>query len=284
MVIFQTIIPCFAAPNTISNIDQRIQKIKEEVKKLPSRVIYPVGGTFGHRWEIDSKSSGQSNWIKIHFPKSETLDNVIIIPEATFDTDKIRAYCLASEIRVTLLGSNKIVFEGKIPDYIHRNAEPILIAFQQPEKNVEGIRIDILAHQTGDPSLGFSEVFAFHKGLNVALGSQVVASSQHNGQEAKYLPRYITDGQSSLGQPILYKEEFRTSPKYSGFRSNQIPKSDNLSIELVLEKPEKIHEVRILPDYLPVNEMISFFYGFGYPPSIQLELLDKNKQVLEKQN
>lgn len=280
-VAFASLAPCFSELNSISEIDQRLFEINSQTKNLPSRVIYPVGGTFGHRWEIQTQSKEQTNWAKIIFPQSQTLDNVVLVPEATFDTDKIKAYCLASEIRVTLMGRNKIVYEGKLPEPILRNAEPIFISFEQPEENVTGIYIETLSQQTYGPSLSLSEVFAFHNGLNVALGCEVVVSSQHKGQESRYLPEYLTDGQSSLGQPIHYNDKYRTNAAYTGFRSNKIEHAKEVSIELVLKKPQTIHEVRVLPDYLPVNGMISFFYGFGFPPSFRLELLDQNQQVVE---
>lgn len=281
MFVFSNFTWGFSESQSVSAINERQLEITSQIEKLPSRVIYPVGGTFGHRWGIQAISSSEKTWVKLHFLKPETLDNVVIVPEATFNTDKIRAYCLASEIRVSLLGTQEVVFEGSLSKTIHKNATPLLIPFDQPKKNITGLQIDILSHQSNDPSIGLSEVFAFHNGLNVALGSKVTASSRHSGQESKYLPKYLTDGQSSLGQPIDYSEIHRTNVKYTGFRSSEISKSKEISIELVLHQPQKIHEVRLLPDYLPVNEMISFFSGFGFPQAFRLELLDDNKDVIE---
>ena len=89
-------------------------------------MVYPVGGTWGYRWENLPKASNSDIWLELHFLKPELLDSIAIVPLATFSQTQVRAYCLPAEIRVTLLGVDKVVFEGSTLEWVYDNALPFL--------------------------------------------------------------------------------------------------------------------------------------------------------------
>lgn len=276
-------ITSFAAIGSLSEIDVRIETIKKSLTTLPSRVVYPVGGTWGYKWNNDSDTDVADVWLEVRFHKPELIDSIAIVPLATFSPTQVRAYCLPAEIRVTLLGNNQVVFEGSTLDLTYDNAYPLFLKIKPLENAASGIRIDVIDSKTNDPYLGFSEVFAFHGGKNIALGANVVGSSHDNDLMSKsfYQPQFLVDGQSSLGLPVISNTSTFFKQDESWFETTPYKTTKTSLLDFMFEEKHKIHEIRLFPNYAPTNEMLLSSYGHGFPADFRLELLDKHKNVID---
>lgn len=255
-----------------SEVEERLSEIAKTLNSLPIRPVYPVGGVRGYKWSKELNSP----WVELHFPEKVTLDSLAVVPLATFKVGKVESYAMSPKIKITLLGVNKVIFEGETLKHC-REANPLFLEFKNNEEGVEGIRIELLSNQCEAPYLALNEVFAFSQGLNVALGANVKGNSDLRLSDISNHPQNLVNGQSNLGQPI-FKDSHQN--KNSGFIVMKFKAKGSAYLEFMFAEPRPIHEVRLYSLYAPTNQMLIEQYGMGFPVSFRLVGIDKDANQL----
>jgi signal transduction histidine kinase len=256
----------------VFEIDQRLSEIDENLKQLPSRPAYPVGGVRGYKW---SKAC-EFPWVELQFSESVTLESLALVPLATFEKGKVNAYGLSPFLKIILLGPGKVVFDGMTREHC-REASPLFLEFKNGEKNISGIRIELESNVCEAPYLAIDEIFAFSNGVNIALGSKVTGNSDLNFSEISNAPSNLVNGQSSLGQPIFKKGK---QDDVNGVSISNLKKFETSYLEFLFEEESEVHEVRLYSLYAPINEMLLDQYGSGFPSSFRLVSINKDKEDL----
>jgi signal transduction histidine kinase len=260
---------------SIADIECEIEATKNQLAKLPPRLIRESGGTLGfraHKKQNDPKGL----WVEVDLQKNRKFDSIMVIPAVIIDENKVssnHAFPADFQIRIytdTTDEVGELLFDSTIePLSPYPNQSPVII--DCPGTTAQRIRfIPLELHQPFKVSpyiFTLSELLVFNGTQNLALGKPVSAPNWTN-----HLPtwhkKYLTDGYMPYSEPTLSSRISFDGSRMSVPANRKAPASITLDIGSV----QSIDEVRLYPFQADHNFAVFHKAAMGFPKQFKIEI------------
>lgn len=257
-------------PSSSSSVRARIDRIEAELESLPifpeSTSPWTLGYSSAHRTEPELPLQ-----IDIDFPEPAVVDLVVLMPSSITDQrNQFQSWGFPIRFKMECLlrgGGRTIIADFLDKDYPAPGIEPQLFPCPNPVRTT-GLRITVTQPAPNstwwraEQVVSFSELFAFAGERNVALNSEVTATSS-NEHSFIWSTKCLTDG-FTFFYPMFHDLE---SPKTSinGYGLKE------LNVDLDLGEVHPVDEFHLWPIVHSVQYNFPTSAGLGFPLNIRLE-------------
>ncbi|MEM8952827.1 MAG: histidine kinase [Verrucomicrobiota bacterium] len=262
-----------------TQLNTRLNDLKQELATLPRKPLGPKGGTFGYASSTRSPLlPDPSKWVTIDLGEIVDLEEVFLIPAVLVRADRTEiSYGFPRRFKVEIATDSEFSDSMTILD-ASQEAFPLTDGYpiRIPVDDIGTRFIKITAielvpqaqSQAKDRGFfGLAEVLAFAGPRNVALGKTVSALDQIDSPPYWH-PNYLVDGFSSLGQPLAPSES-----RSGDFRSkSQKSEAADFTVTVDLGNFYVIDEIRLFPAHARMNFASFLDYGYGFPLRFKVEL------------
>lgn len=257
--------PALSAP-----VREEMGEVQAQLDALPVFAVNTSPWTMGY----SSAQHEDPEWpvtIEVMFPEATAVDLVVLMPSSFTDQrNRIQPWGFPLRFAIERLlvdGRSELIADYRDRDYPPPGIDPQLFACPS-ETPTAGLRITVtqaapnITWWRADQVVSFSELHAFSGERNVALNSQVKASSSN---EFGYMwsTKCLTDG-FTLFSPLFHDVE---DPE-----NNLIGHGlEQLVLEMDLGEVHRIDEFHLWPLVHAIQHNYPPSSGIGFPLSIRLE-------------
>ena len=272
----QVLSPATEEDLSLRQLRHRIEVVEEKLSRLPSRSVMVSGGTLGYRSKSTSKRRPlDGRWIKVDLGEVQPLDSIVLAPALLIDAEgRETAFGFPEQFRLEIASTEDFKEDFFIRRFSSETLAGSLLVPLVVEcnlRNARWIRVfveELAASPLPDGGFVFAlgEIFAFHQGRNVALGTRVYASDTAT-YERHWFPKYVVDGYMAFNQS-------RSGPmRINAYKSRMFEDYDTVAtITLDLGGQFSIDEIRLYPAHNLAYFTTFYTHGFGFPARFKIEI------------
>ncbi len=261
----------------LRRIEHRLEEITREMTTLPEVRKQPWGSRYGHR-SADLPGETTPDWVQMDLGESSgSVGMVALVPvNLSYRGESGAGYGFPRRFRVEIsdnpdMRDAVVVVDRSGADVANPGRYPLVFEFEP----VAGrhLRITSLKHFVEDSTIFWAlEELLMLEGNQIKVGK--VSRSSDTDLFPQWVPSRINDGQSALGMPV----DVTISSPTQGYMSARLSMADGgfspppplrKWCAVDLGKPEKIHQVRLLPLESETHEVVG---GRGFPRKFTLQL------------
>ncbi|MEI6891519.1 MAG: histidine kinase [Pontiella sp.] len=253
---------------SLNQLEQLHTEMKEELDQLANYSLRSGIGSIGYR-SRRYESPGQVEWIRIDFPKKNSIDQIILVPAISRDSKKgFQSDGFPDGFKV-YAGVGHDTTERLIASYEPGNRilpriAPLIISVAGFEAKWIRIETSHLSQRAfnADYVLEFSEIMVFSGKENVALHCSVEASSNIGTLGGAWDKRFLVDGHV----PYLMNS-------FQGSQSLAFISSTGTSPVLQIDLEEEVELNRIHLHTVDSGDTVPQAFGsmLGFPVHLKIE-------------